>query len=99
MPGPFALSDPKKVERVFKGAGFDGVQLKTTTLNIEYESAEQFTDLLVDVVAPIRRLVTTQPAAEQARLLRLIQESTAPFTKDDGRVVLPCQVHLVWGAK
>lgn len=98
-PGPFALADRGRVRRILEDAGFEDIHLESTSIVPTFESPQEFTDMLVDVVGPIRHILAGRSPDVREGLLRRIQAAAAEFAGPDQTIKFSCAVTLAHARK
>ncbi len=79
-----------KIEENMANAGFTDIRTETITVNFEFSSAGEYTELMKDIAAPLRIMLANQSPEEQDEYWRTLEESTArKFASQSGGVLLP----------
>lgn len=97
MPGPLARPTPEAIAGLLEGGGFSDVQVEETELAFSWESPEDFTTFVQDIVAPLVAVVEQQPADKQAAAWKAVGEAARAHANDDGTVTLSNLVLLASG--
>ena len=78
------------IEEKMANAGFTNIRSETITVNFEFSSAGEYTELMKDIAAPLRIMLANQSPEEQDEYWRTLEESTArKFATQNGGVLLP----------
>lgn len=83
-PGPFALSEPARLEQVLRDAGFAHVRSEVFTVTFEFASVEEFQGYLADVSAPVRMILAKASPEYQDEFWQKLAAAAAPFTDASG---------------
>ena len=79
-----------KIEENMANAGFTDIRTETLTVNFEFSSAGEYSELMKDIAAPLRIMLANQSPEEQDEYWRTLEESTARnFATQNGGVLLP----------
>ena len=78
------------IEENMANAGFTDIRTETITVNFEFSSAGEYTELMKDIAAPLRIMLANQSPEETDEYWRTLEESTAQkFATQNGGVLLP----------
>jgi SAM-dependent methyltransferase len=95
-PGPFALAEPGRLGELLAAAGFVEPVIDSVSIERRYEDFEAFLDEMLDLSYVFGTAWSQLTDAQQAELMRAMQERCAAFTAADGTLRLPgrCLVAL-----
>lgn len=94
-PGVHALSDPARIQRLLRDAGFNDVHTTTGTVAPVLPSARRFVDYLRDVATPVAQLLGGQPVGRQDEIWAAVTDAVAAHAGRDGSVRLPAEAIVV----
>ena len=94
-PGIFAMADPDRVRALVTGAGFGEPELEEISFDFRYADFDDFWDVLIRIAGPLARAIAALPEDERQATREAIEQSIAPFRKEDGSYVTPA---VCWGA-
>jgi ubiquinone/menaquinone biosynthesis C-methylase UbiE len=94
-PGIFAMADPESIRGLVAGAGFGEPELEEIAFDFRYADFDDFWDVLVRIAGPLARAIAALPEDERRPTREAIEQSIAPFRKDDGSYATPA---VCWGA-
>lgn len=77
-PGPFRLSPPGELARVFTAAGLTDVVVEPVAVVYTFDSIDAHWECCCDMAAPVRNATLSLPAAEVAALRRAVADAIAP---------------------
>jgi len=97
-PGPLSRPTPDAIGGLLEGGGFSGVEVEDLEITFEWASPEEFSGHVRDIVAPIVRLVESQPEDQQAKAWQAIADDIRDEADSDGTVRLTNQVLLAAGS-
>ena len=98
-PNLFKLGASGVVESAFEQAGFKNVQSEVLTVEMSYDSPEQYRDFMRDIAAPIRALVSSRSPEVQEAFWEAILEGARSFAGPGGNVKMHGETILVVGSK
>jgi ubiquinone/menaquinone biosynthesis C-methylase UbiE len=93
IPGPFALGDAQKLEKILVEAGFDSVEVTTFDMELRDESFDSFWNLRTALAGPLQARLAALPADQATQLKEQVHAAVAPFETADG-IIFPAQVLL-----
>lgn len=96
-PGPLSRPTPEAIGGLLEGGGFSDVQVETTQVVMEWESAEDFTTYVQDIVAPLVALLAPHPPDVQEAAWNAVTEATRAKANDDGSVTFSNLVLMASG--
>jgi enediyne biosynthesis protein CalE5 len=99
LPGVFALSDQRRLERLVQEAGFQDVETGTVSVIFETETPAQFAEFIRDVAPPFSVLLKDQSLDERERIWGKVTEAYGRFADARGRVRTTNEAIWVAGAK
>jgi ubiquinone/menaquinone biosynthesis C-methylase UbiE len=74
-PGPLSRPTPEALGSLLEGGGFSDVEVEDTTVTMEWDSPEQFTEFTHEIVAPLTALIEQQPEDVQKETWNAITEA------------------------
>ena len=77
---------PAAIGGLLEGGGFSDVEVEELEITFEYDSAEEFTRSVRELVPPITNLVTYHPAEVQAKVWQAVTDAARTHASEDGRV-------------
>lgn len=84
--GPLRLADETMMRGMFAAAGFKDLTVERLAVTFEFDSAADFAQFRVDVAAPFRVLLDSQPAAIRARIIEAVVEGAGAHAVANGRI-------------
>ena len=97
LPGPLSRPTPEALGGLLEGGGFSDVQAEEMDLEFEWSSPEDYGIYVRDVIAPVTRMVESQPEDVQPKAWKAIEDDIRPFAGDDGTVRLTHRILLAAG--
>jgi SAM-dependent methyltransferase len=97
IPGPLSRPTPEAIGGLLQGGGFSDVQVEETDLEFDWASADEFSTYVREIIAPITKLVESQPKDVQPKAWQAIAEDIAPEAGDDGTIRLSNRVLMAAG--
>ena len=99
MPGPFAMADRGKLEKLFESAGFSDMRIEPKTARFSWTSAENHTQWIKDVASPIKAMLDGQPTERQTEVWEAVTEAARAYAADDGSIVTENQTICISATK
>jgi SAM-dependent methyltransferase len=96
-PGPLSRPTPEAIGGLLQGGGFSDVQVEELQVGFEWDSPEEFTRYVKDIVAPITAMVSKHPPDVQEQTWAAITEAAREHTAEDGKLRLENLVLLASG--
>lgn len=96
-PGPLSRPTPEAIGGLLEGGGFSDVQVETMHVVMEWESAEDFTTYVQEIVAPLVALLAPHPPDVQEAAWNAVTEAARAKANDDGSVTFSNLVLLASG--
>ena len=96
-PGPLSRPTPEAIGGLLEGGGFSGVETEELELTFEWESPEEFSIYVNDIVAPLRKLVGEQPEEVQKEVWAAVADDVRDESENGGTLRLSNQVLLAVG--
>lgn len=96
-PGPLSRPTPEALAGLLEGGGFSDVEVEDAEVTFEWESAEDFTTFIKDIVPPITAMIAPHPSDVQAETWVAITEAIREKVADDGTLTLTNLVLLAAG--
>jgi SAM-dependent methyltransferase len=87
-PGPLSRPTPEAVGGLVEAGGFEEVEVEEMELNLEWDSPEEFTTFIREIVPPINAIIDPEPEEVQAEAWQAITDAARGHTDEDGRVKL-----------
>jgi enediyne biosynthesis protein CalE5 len=84
--GPLRLADETMMRGLFAAAGFKDLTVERLAVAFEFDSAPDFAQFRVDVAAPFRVLLDSQPAAIRSRIIEAVIEGAGAHAVANGRI-------------
>jgi SAM-dependent methyltransferase len=88
-PGPFALDDPDRLERLLSDAGFTELQIQPVELSQRHVTYEEFWETMLDLSRNFHDAVLERPAVEILDIREAIARRLTPYTASDGTLEIP----------
>jgi SAM-dependent methyltransferase len=96
-PGPLSRPTPEALGGLLEAGGFSDVEVEETTVNFEWDSAEDFTTFIREIAPPVTAMIDPHPRDVQDATWAAITEATRQRAADDGSVGLSNQVLMAAG--
>jgi enediyne biosynthesis protein CalE5 len=96
-PGPMSRPTPAAIAGLLEGGGFSDVEVDELEVTFEYDSPEEFTRSVQEMVPPVTNLVTARPAEVQQQAWEAITDVARAHASPDGRVRLTNLVLIAAG--
>jgi hypothetical protein len=96
-PGPLSRPTPEAIAGLLEGGGFSDVQVEEVEITFEWDSPEEFSVYIRDIVAPIRMIVQTRPEDVQEKVWAAIADDIRGESEDGGTLRLTNQVLMAAG--
>jgi SAM-dependent methyltransferase len=90
-PDPFAFAQPGFIEELLGATGFDDVEVDAVDLEFTAPDVEAWWHHTVDMSPGLSGSVAALAPADHYRLRELFDAAYAPYTQDDGSLVLPAR--------
>ena len=87
-PGPMSRPTPAAIAGLLEGGGFSDVEVEELEITFEYDSAEEFTRSVRELVPPITNLVTSHPPEVQQRVWQAVTDAARAHASEGGSVRL-----------
>ncbi len=97
-PGPLSRPTPEAIGGLLQGGGFSDIEVEDLEITFEWSSPEEFSGYIKDIVAPINKLLETQPEDVQERAWQAIADDVRGDADADGTLRLANQVLLAAGS-
>lgn len=97
IPGPLSRPTPEAIGGLLEGGGFTDVQVEEIDVTVEWESPEEFSVYIREIIAPIRKMVEAQPQDVQVEVWEAIADDIRGESEDGGTLRLTNQVLLAVG--
>ncbi|HEX3563121.1 MAG TPA: methyltransferase domain-containing protein [Solirubrobacterales bacterium] len=96
-PGPLSRPTPEAIGGLLEGGGFSDVEVEEVDLTFEWESPEEFSVYIQDIIAPIRKMVQAHPEDMQEEVWKAIADDVRDESDDGGTLRLVNQVLMAVG--
>jgi ubiquinone/menaquinone biosynthesis C-methylase UbiE len=96
-PGPLSRPTPEAIGGLLEGGGFSDVQVEEVDVSFEWESPEEFSVYIKDIVAPITKMVSAHPEDVQEQVWAAIADDIRGESDDGGTLRLTNQVLMAAG--
>src|SRR5919106_6633294 len=97
-PGPLSRPTPEAIGGLLQGGGFSGVEVEETDIEFDWASPEEFSTYVREVIAPITRMVESQPEDVQPQAWKAIEDDIRGEAGEDGKLRLANRVLLAVGS-
>lgn len=91
-PGPFALGDRERLQRLLGVGGFADVSITEIETEQTYDSLEAWWQQILEVGGPLAALLGALPAEQVDAIKAVALDSGRPYLADSGGIVFPAQV-------
>jgi SAM-dependent methyltransferase len=81
-PGPLSRPTPEAIGGLLEGGGFTGVVVEELELEMEWESAEEFTQFVKEIAPPVSNLLKPHPEEVQEETWAAITEAVREYAED-----------------
>ena len=96
-PGPLSRPTSEAIGGLLEGGGFSDVEVEELEVTFPLESAEEYTDYVKAIVAPIVAMISQHPEEVQQETWQAITDAAAERANADGRLEMPNQVLVAAG--
>ncbi len=96
-PGPLSRPTPEAISAILVGGGFSNIDVDEVWFDVAWDSPEDFTTFVQDIVAPLVALVDQHPPDVREAAWNAVTEAAREHTDGDGRVVLSNKALLASG--
>ena len=87
-PGMFRLADRDELRSIVTSAGFREAELESHSLGWSFDTGEQYWQMMTDLAAPIRAIVTSLPESQVKEIKTAVVDATSAFRVGD-KIELP----------
>jgi len=87
-PGPLSRPTPAAIGGLLEGGGFSDVEVDQLEITFEYDSAEEFTRSVQELVPPITNLVKSRPPEVQQQVWQAVTDAARAHVSGDGSLRL-----------
>jgi len=87
-PGPLSRPTPEAIGAILDGGGFSEVEVDEVRFDVDWDSAEEFTAFIKDIVAPLVTLLEQHPPEVREGAWNAVTEAAREHADGGGRVVL-----------
>jgi ubiquinone/menaquinone biosynthesis C-methylase UbiE len=88
-PGPFVLAEPGRIGELLVEAGFTEVVVDTIAVEQRPASFDHFWEATLDISRNFHDAVLSQPEQEIGAIRATLAKQLAPYTAEDGSLVIP----------
>ena len=88
-PGIFSMGEPDRIRELVTGAGFAEPEIEEITFEFRYADFAEVWDTLNRITGVVAQVLRELPPDELDATRTAIEESLAPFRRDDGSYVTP----------
>jgi hypothetical protein len=81
-PGPLSRPTPEAIGGLLEGGGFTDVVVEELELEMEWESAEEFTQFVKEIAPPVSNLLKPHPEEVQEETWAAITEAVREYAED-----------------
>jgi SAM-dependent methyltransferase len=85
-PGPLSRPTRDAVSALLEGGGFSDIQVEELELELEWDSAEDFTRFVKEIAPPVGNLMAAHPPEVQEETWAAVTEAARAHAADDGKV-------------
>ena len=96
-PGPLSRPTPEAIGGLLEGGGFSDIEVEELEVTFPLESAEEYTEYVKAIVAPIVAMISQHPEEVQQETWQAITDAAAERANADGRLEMPNQVLVAAG--
>jgi enediyne biosynthesis protein CalE5 len=97
-PGPLSRPTHEAIGGLLEGGGFSDVAVEELDVEVEWDSPEEFTRFVRDIVAPINAMLEQHPPEVHDATWSAVTEAARPLAAPDGRVRLTNLVLVAAGS-
>ena len=87
-PGPLSRPTPAAIGGLLEGGGFSDVEVDELEITFEYDSAEEFTRSVQELVPPITNLMKSHPPEVQQEVWQAVTDAARAHVSGDGSLRL-----------
>jgi enediyne biosynthesis protein CalE5 len=87
-PGPLSRPTPAAIGGLLEGGGFSDVEVDELEITFEYDSTEEFTRSVQELVPPITNLVKSHPPEVQHQVWQAVADAARAHVSGDGSLRL-----------
>jgi ubiquinone/menaquinone biosynthesis C-methylase UbiE len=99
-PGPFSLSDENSLKNSFITSGFKDPSIEKMNLSLDFESADEFTNFVIAIAAPVQTLLAKQSHERKEEILKAVTEAAKKYADNNtGKVRFDNEAILIVGKK
>jgi ubiquinone/menaquinone biosynthesis C-methylase UbiE len=96
-PGPLSRPTPEAIGGLLEGGGFSDVEVQEMDIDFDWASPEEFSTYVREIIAPITKMVESQPEDVQPKAWEAIADDISSEAGDDGKLVLSNRVLVAAG--
>jgi SAM-dependent methyltransferase len=97
-PGPLSRPTPEAIAAILEGGGFSDIEVEDTQVVMTWDSPEEFTTNIQDIVAPLVALLEQHPPEVRDAAWNAVTEAAREHASDDGTLTLSNKVLLASGS-
>jgi enediyne biosynthesis protein CalE5 len=87
-PGPLSRPTHEAISSLLEGGGFRDLRVEEVDVAMTWDSAEEFTTFVEDIVAPLTALLASHPPDRQEAVWAAITEGAAEYAGQDGAITM-----------
>jgi enediyne biosynthesis protein CalE5 len=96
-PGPLSRPTPDAISAILEGGGFSNIEVEEIQVEMDWNSAEEFTTFIQDIVAPLVALLEQHSPEVREAAWNAVTEAARQYADDDGRITLSNKALLASG--
>jgi enediyne biosynthesis protein CalE5 len=85
-PGPLSRPTPEAIGGLLEGGGFSDVEVEEAEVQFDWDSPQDFTTYVKEIVAPLTAMIAQHPEEVQEATWAAITEAAAGIADEDGTV-------------
>jgi enediyne biosynthesis protein CalE5 len=85
-PGPLSRPSREAIAGLLEGGGFSDVEIDELEVGLEYDSADEFTRSIKEMVPPVSKLVEPRPREVQQATWEAVTEAARGLADSDGKL-------------
>src|SRR3954451_5137642 len=93
-PGPLSRPTPEAISVILDGGGFSDVEAEEIHVEMDWNSAEEFTTFIQDIVAPLVALLEQHPPEVREAAWNAVTDAARQHADDGGHITLSNKVLL-----
>jgi hypothetical protein len=97
-PGPLSRPTPEAIGGLLEGGGFGDVEVVEEDVQMEWDSAQDFTTFVKEIAPPVTAMIEPHPPEVQEATWAAITEAAAEHADKDGNVRLSNRALIAAGS-